>query len=239
MAERNNFKELSEFFRSARHLWGRCPCCGELFRLSEVVISFGSAPPRDWLQKLRQERDEVARKKDELNTWQAEIEEQDYDLRGREDELNGRSKHLEREAEERANQILKSDYKIKQLVKEQRRDAVQRSRSTLLGKLFERLSPFLQGKHDPRDIRAIMDPIDYVCFDGLTEKRRVESITFAEVKAGTSEPSATQRSIMKAVREGRVTTEVWQFGERGLRIPQQLMLTGASRKALPKTSNKR
>jgi hypothetical protein len=36
-----------------------------------------------------------------------------------------------------------------------------------------------------------------------------------EVKVGTSALTPTERSVMHAVREGRVATEVWQIGERG------------------------
>lgn len=107
---------------------------------------------------------------------------------------------------------------------------MERSRSTLLGKLFERLAPFLRRfDHDPRDIRCLMDPIDYVCFDGLTANRKVERVTFIEVKVGASALTHTERSITQAVRDGRVATEVWQIGERGLPIAQQLLRASAPR----------
>jgi predicted Holliday junction resolvase-like endonuclease len=90
--------------------------------------------------------------------------------------------------------------------------------------MFERLGPFFQRfDHDPRDVRPLFNPVDYVCFDGLTANRQVERITFVEVKCGTSRPSPTQRSIVEAIRDGRVSTEVWQFGERGIPIEQQLI----------------
>ncbi len=41
--------ELTQFFKTASYLWGRCPRCGDLFRLSEAAISFNSEPPADWL----------------------------------------------------------------------------------------------------------------------------------------------------------------------------------------------
>ena len=41
-----------------------------------------------------------------------------------------------------------------------------------LGHLFERLAPFFQRfDHDPRDVRALMNPIDYIVFESIIFKR--------------------------------------------------------------------
>ncbi len=78
-----------------------------------------------------------------------------------------------------------------------------------------------------------MDPIDYVVFDGLTVNRRVERITFVEVKCGTARESSAQKSIAQAIREGRFGVEIWQFGKRGIPLEQQLLRPGPVRAALP------
>ena len=149
-------------------------------------------------------------------------------------ELAARERNLVKEARGLARDMMKDDKKMKKLLTEARREAVQRSRSTLLGKLFEQLAPFLQRfDHDPRDVRAIMDPVDYVVFDGLTINRRVERITFVEVKSGTSRTSPVQRSIFEAIREGRIGTAVWHVGDRGVPMEQQLLSASPKRGALP------
>ncbi len=76
-----------------------------------------------------------------------------------------------------------------------------------------------------------MHPIDYVCFDGLTTNRRVERITFVEVKVGTSRANPVQHSIMEAIQQGRVGSEIWQFGARGIPIEQQLLKPGPGPRA--------
>jgi len=228
------FRQLTEFFRAARHLWGRCPRCEQLFRLSDAAISCGSEPPKDWLRRLQQQQDAMAAKKDELEGWQADLDRQESDLRDLERDVTSRDRSLQHEARKLAKELLKDDRTVKLLLRQQTQNAVLRSRSTLLGKLYERLAPFFQRfNHDRRDIRAIMDPIDYVCFDGLTVNRKVERITFVEVKSGTSALSPAQGSIMQAVREGRVGTEIWQFGDRRLTIPQQLLASPGGVPALP------
>jgi predicted Holliday junction resolvase-like endonuclease len=69
----------------------------------------------------------------------------------------------------------------------------------------------------------MMNPIDYIVFDGLTVNRRVDHVIFVEVKCGTSRESETQKSIVQAIREGRVSTETWQVGKRGIPLEQQLL----------------
>ncbi len=234
MASDTQFKELVGFFKRAQHLWGRCPCCGDLFRLSEAVISYGSEPPKDWLTRLQNQKKAVEQQKDKLDDWQGEVEGREYEVQAQQRELDRRAQNLVKEARGLAREMMKDDKKMKKLLTEARREAVQRSRSTLLGKLFERLAPFLQRfDHDPRDVRAIMDPVDYVVFDGLTINRRVERITFVEVKSGTSRTSPVQRSIFEAIREGRIGTAVWHVGDRGVPMEQQLLYASPKRRALP------
>lgn len=234
MSRETPLRQLTEFFKAARHLWGRCPRCNHLFRLSEAAISYGAESPKDWLRKLQQRQADISIKEDELHGWQADLDAKESDLKRVERDLHRRETNVHREAKNLAQQLVKDDKTIKPLLRKATQDAILRSRSTLLGKLFERLGPFFQRfNHDPRDIRAIMDPVDYVCFDGLTVNRRVEQITFVEVKSGTSEQSQTQRSIAQAVRERRVFTEVWHFGDRRLPIAQQLMGTSRMAKPLP------
>jgi predicted Holliday junction resolvase-like endonuclease len=226
--------ELTRFFKTASHLWGRCPRCDELFRLSEAAISFGSEPPRDWLNRLQRQQSNISAKQGELDDWQATLDGQESELKDRERDVGSQERNLESTARAIAKDMVKSDKTVKGLLKEARQQAVQRSRSTLLGKLFERLGPFLQRfGHDPRDVRPIMDPIDYVVFDGLTINRHVEHITFVEVKSGTARETATQKSIIQAIREGRFGVETWQFGKRGIPLEQQLLRPDARQPILP------
>jgi predicted Holliday junction resolvase-like endonuclease len=50
-----------------------------------------------------------------------------------------------------------------------RKDAVNRSRSTLKGKIAEQIAPMLpEFLYNPADARFIGSPVDYIIFDGLT-----------------------------------------------------------------------
>lgn len=225
------FGELIRFFKSARHLWGRCPDCQRLFRLSDVAISFGSEPPRDWLRRLHHDQERLDERESALNELDENLKRREADAARRETNVARNERRLEQSARELAKDMLKSDKTMRAAIKEARLQAVQRSRSTLLGKLFERLGPFFQTfGHDPRDMRAIMDPVDYVVFNGLTVRREVDHITFVEVKSGLGRTSPCQRSIADTIRRGNFEIETWQIGERDRPLTHQLLKGPSSHK---------
>ena len=93
-----------------------------------------------------------------------------------------------------------------------RKDSVNRSRSTLKGKIAEQMAPILPSfSYHPADARFIGSPVDYIIFDGLSlvgdEKESPIRIVFMDVKQGTATLSRTQRIIKKAVEEKAVS---WQ-----------------------------
>jgi predicted Holliday junction resolvase-like endonuclease len=227
--------ELAQFFKTAGHLWGRCPRCSDLFRLSDAAISFNSEPPADWLRGVQRQQEQLATDRDELESWKGELDAREGELKRREDDTAWKERNLEKTAREMAKGMVKDDKTVKALLVDERRRAVLRSRSTLLGNLFERLAPFFQRfAHDPRDVRALMNPIDYIVFDGLTVNRRVDRVIFVEVKCGTSRENPAQKSIVQAIRDGRVSAETWQVGKRGIPLEQQLLGNGSTpRSTLP------
>jgi predicted Holliday junction resolvase-like endonuclease len=92
------------------------------------------------------------------------------------------------------------------------KDRLRRSRSAILGDVFESLSPFLPGfKYEPADVRHIGRPIDYVCFNGLAQSREVEKITFLDIKTGKSTLTEAEQTIQEAVQDGRVEFDVVRF----------------------------
>ncbi len=88
------------------------------------------------------------------------------------------------------------------------KDRLRRSRASLMGSLVEQIAPFLPDfHHDPHDLRALWDPIDYIAFNGIGSDRNVESITLIDIKSGNSRLSSIQKSIQEAVEKGNVEFE--------------------------------
>jgi predicted Holliday junction resolvase-like endonuclease len=90
-----------------------------------------------------------------------------------------------------------------------RKDSVNRSRSTLKGKIAEQMAPVLPDFcYNPADARFIGSPVDYIIFDGLTrvadDKEDEIQIVFMDVKKGSGALTRTQRLIKQAVEKKSV-----------------------------------
>lgn len=90
-----------------------------------------------------------------------------------------------------------------------RKDSVNRSRSTLKGKIAEQMAPYLPGfPYAPADARFIGSPIDFVVFDGYSvaqdETGGPVSVVLVEVKWGKGKLTRGESLVRKAVEEGRV-----------------------------------
>ncbi len=95
-----------------------------------------------------------------------------------------------------------------------RKDATDRSRYVLKGKIGEHIVPLLQEKfkHELSDARFIGSPIDYVIFDGYTAIKDGKSegsieVIIADIKTGDAQLNRTERKIKEAVQAGRVRWE--------------------------------
>ncbi len=210
---------LLSFYKHERHIFGRCPNCGEPFRLSEVKLTYGKEPPKDLLVRMKRERDQL---KEQLEELESEIEnaesqhESDIDVlkQGFEDKLDNIDGRWRDKVD---NEVEK---RIRTRVKEIRKDAVERSRVGQLGKTLEKIAPMFPGfGHHPSDVRPIFDPIDFVVFDGYFQDV-VTDIVFVEFKTGQSRLTSVQSSIRRAVEKKRV-----HFQERRMTKETIRMLT--------------
>ncbi|MGY5863662.1 MAG: Holliday junction resolvase-like protein [Candidatus Thorarchaeota archaeon] len=95
-----------------------------------------------------------------------------------------------------------------------RKDAVDRSRYVIKGKIAEHMVPMYREvfNHDPSDARFIGAPIDYLIFDGYTAVKDGNSdepitVVLADIKTGNAKLNRTERKIKEAVEAGRVRWE--------------------------------
>ena len=91
-----------------------------------------------------------------------------------------------------------------------RKDSVNRSRSTLKGRISEQMAPLLpEFPFAPADARFIGNPIDFVVFDGYTDAKDGNGtairVVIVEVKKGKGRLTREESLIKKAVEEGRVS----------------------------------
>ncbi len=97
-----------------------------------------------------------------------------------------------------------------------RRDAVDRSKAVIVGKVTEHVVPFFpQFKFNPKDARFMGSPLDFLIFDGLDDGR-LRKIILVEVKTGAANLSVRERSIQQAVVEKRVEFAVLRIQSSGV-----------------------
>jgi len=115
----------------------------------------------------------------------------------------------ERELEKQVEMRLKPELeKWKEIEEENiRRDAISRSISTILGKVGESLAPLLIWQEygvNPKDMRFLGTPVDYIVFKGLSDENP-EEIWFVEVKSGKgTELTPRERRIRDLVESKKV-----------------------------------
>ncbi len=97
---------------------------------------------------------------------------------------------------------------------ELREKAIERGRNKVPVMVKNCLCPeFKKLEYDPYDIKAIMDPVDFIVFDGLNQGKQVQSVTFL-AKPTNAQTHAVIGSIKTAVSKGsydwkvaRITTD--------------------------------
>jgi predicted Holliday junction resolvase-like endonuclease len=95
-----------------------------------------------------------------------------------------------------------------------RKDAADRSRYVLKGKIAEHLIPLLRDKfkYELADARFLGSPIDYIIFDGYSAVKDGNSdvpitVVIADIKTGDAQLNRTERKIKEAVESGKVRWE--------------------------------
>jgi predicted Holliday junction resolvase-like endonuclease len=149
---------LGAVLRGLQEILCVCPCCGEIFRLSEARLYYGRLPRPSWFDELREETERLELAESRLQ-----------------EELERLRERAGAQAERKVRRELRS------------RD-----------KLFTPLGYY------PKDARALLDPVDYVVFDGLSTGERVRSVVLLDLPARDAERERVQQSIERVVERGYV-----------------------------------
>jgi len=59
MTVMRSFGNLINFFEAQRNIFGICPHCRELFRLSDIKISYKAKFGKDWYDKLKEQEEKL------------------------------------------------------------------------------------------------------------------------------------------------------------------------------------
>ena len=75
------------------------------------------------------------------------------------------------------------------------------------------MAPYIIESTNPKDYRFLGNPIDYVCFEGLSDlldgkTDEITSIRFIDIKTGKASLNKSQRRIRDAIKDSRVQFSV-------------------------------
>lgn len=111
--------------------------------------------------------------------------------------------------------LLKKEHQLnlKDSIELARKDALKKSRSILRGQASEHLAPYVIPNTNPKDYRFMGNPVDYICFEGLSDlldnkTNEITSVKFVDIKTGKSSLNKSQRRIRDAIKANKVSFEV-------------------------------
>lgn len=79
-----------------------------------------------------------------------------------------------------------------------------------IGFILERLAPSMKTfRFEHNDCRSLFDPIDYLIFEGLTLKGKVDRILFVDIKTGGARLKSTQKEIKELVGRKKVRWDLY------------------------------
>jgi predicted Holliday junction resolvase-like endonuclease len=104
---------------------------------------------------------------------------------------------------------LKHEIDLEKAVQAARKDSLKRSRSVLRGQATEHLAPYILKGTNPKDYRFLGNPIDYICFEGLSDlldgqANAITSVHFIDIKTGKASLNKSQRRIRDAIKNSQV-----------------------------------
>lgn len=75
--------EILILFDDFRRILGICPCCGELFRLSEIRLYYRARPVQSWLDGLELRKSKIVRAEERFDDLEKSVREKAIERAGR------------------------------------------------------------------------------------------------------------------------------------------------------------
>jgi predicted Holliday junction resolvase-like endonuclease len=183
-------KFIIAFYQEQQHIFGICPCCTNVFQLSECAISVkGKKITIPEVKEITNLQNQVAR-----------LEERIGDLDGKLYDQQDKYTELEQEIKDMESHVTK-----------RYRNA---GRKQALKQISKVDKVFTKRNIDPRDIRLIFNPVEYVAFNGLTEQE-VQSISFVTKQMQNSRQEIAINSLEKTIKSGNLEFVIIRIDENG------------------------
>src|SRR5438270_2040004 len=159
---------LAKVFDALAQLMGVCPCCGELFYVSEARPFYDGRKPQSVLDRLRAEERRLDDAEEQLDEVETNL-----------------------------------------------RETAARAGLQATKRLLRKIDPVFSGAgYDPQDVKVIFNPVTYVVFDGMSQ-RKLSKIQLLATPPQTGATERIQNSIEQAVNRGNVEFRTLRVDSRG------------------------
>ena len=97
-----------------------------------------------------------------------------------------------------------------------REEAIERGRKKVPTIISRAMSPDLRNlRYNPYDIKAVLNPVDFVVFDGLTAKEEIRNITFLSKNTDIRAVNEVRNSVTGAIQKGNYDWRVARVSSDG------------------------
>lgn len=173
-------KFILVFYQEQQFIFGICPCCNNFFQLSECSLSIkGKRIILPEVKGIMERQNQVSKLEERIG----ELEEKLFDQQDKYSNLEEEKKDMESHIEKRYRN-------------EGRKQALKR-----MGKVDK---VFIRRNIDPRDIRLIFNPVEYVAFKGLTDEEEVRSIAFVTRHIASRKNELAIDSLDRTINKGNL-----------------------------------
>jgi len=200
-----------KILQESKNLYTKCPNCQEIFSFHEGGLLYGKTNSNDILKDMNKKHAK------EINTWekgysqlQSDFDEMQNAWLVGENKLSQQKdlyKHEILNYKDREKSLKKNHALLnKEVIKEKTEKSLSSQRSVMIGRLAEIFPMFGKVKGLlPQDLMATVpsQPVDFIWLNGLSNKK-VNQITFFDVKTGGAELTPTQNSIRNTIEDGKV-----------------------------------
>jgi predicted Holliday junction resolvase-like endonuclease len=118
--------------------------------------------------------------------------------------------------ERKEKQLESSEEKINEKKKEWREKAVAKARKRILPQLLRGISPILSRLNiRPDDVRPILDPVDFIVFDGMRSVSGIKRIFLIDRASGDKRRRRVQESLKKTIQMDELNWETLRIADDG------------------------
>jgi len=184
-------KFLIIFYKEQYYVFGICPCCNKIFQLPDCIVSIKnkkiSLPE---LSNIINEQRKLDQEEEKLDSLQESFYEKQENYQFKKEEYQS------------VEPIIEKKVKL-----EGRKQAIKRIKK--IDKVF------VKRDIDPRDVRLLFSPVEFIAFPGMTDNDNFEEISFFSKRPACAKEEKVVVSIKNSIKKGNLEFTLIRIDDNG------------------------